>query len=100
LQAVANGWRADGPGSLGWFSVGGLLQQLDPHLPNKLLIDRNALLRQSMDDRLWCGVQAEAKADGVGLVHWSILGSAGQCRLFLRTLLIFLLSHLVYYRIN
>jgi hypothetical protein len=31
------------------------------HLPDKFLIDKDALLAQSVGDRLWRGVQAEPK---------------------------------------
>src|SRR5262249_45822556 len=40
---------------------GSLLQQLESHLPEKLLIDLEALLLRSMDESLWLGVQAEAE---------------------------------------
>jgi hypothetical protein len=45
-------------GILGGLASGGLLQHLDPHQRNKLLIDLDSELRQCLDDVLCLGVQS------------------------------------------
>src|SRR5262249_32316997 len=62
LRSAAHAGRPQGPGSPGDnLSFGTSLEQLDPHLPDKLLADLNALLCQSINDAFGRGVQAEAE---------------------------------------
>jgi hypothetical protein len=93
LRTAGHDWKRDPPGNLGEPAGRHPLQHVEPHEPDKLLVHQDALLSQSVDDRLWRGVQAEAKegvsdcpfrADGAPVV---ILPTGRPIRLRLSLLL-------------